>query len=275
MARFLAVNTSNAYSTIRRLLLSPNYFIMPPRADNPKPHQFRNLTFQDHRPKFLADIDAALRGSKPESFNSHKATRDGGHDADDRFQETEVLDPSRPAIPVRPRGHNYDESEDDEPQIVYDQDLSVIGRLSDEDEEEGEDLPEVVVVKQGRDLTKEEFEAEKIRLRDQPNTPSTLPSSSRKSIKPSLAFSSSDKTSRFIGKRKILPVDSDHDSSTKPDGGWSELVKRTKGDRSTIVASTKEEKETAQTQQSSLSKKQKKSELKAKNKKAKSLMSFS
>ncbi|KAH9456207.1 hypothetical protein MJO29_006217 [Puccinia striiformis f. sp. tritici] len=246
---------------------------MAPRTnDRTKPHQYRNLTFTDRRPKFLANIDAALRGARPDDQDSTKRRHRG--DGDEEEQETEILDPSRPAIPVRPRDLNHnnaDEDDDDEqPQVVDETDISGMGRLSDEEEEVDEDSPEVVVLKEGKHLTKEEFEAEKIRLRDHPDTPSTLPTSSRTSIKPSLTFSSNNKPSTSsIGKRKGPTID-----DVEPnDSGWSDLVKRTKGEKPALVSTIKEERELAE--KAKINKKQKKIELKAKNKKAKSLMSFS
>ncbi|CAH7686517.1 hypothetical protein BY996DRAFT_4592059 [Phakopsora pachyrhizi] len=218
---------------------------MAPRSNQTKPHQYKNLTFTDHRPKFLANIDAALRGTVPL-----------------KSAQTVVLDPNRPAIPVRP------ESDEDGPQIVEEAELDGMGRLSDEDEERDEDSPLVVVVKEGKHLTKNEAEAERIRMRDNPDAPSSIPSSSRATIKPSLAFSSSGKEVQSSSKRKAIAVVGDESSA-----GWSELVKRTKGDKDTLVATIKEEQEKAQ--QAKISKKQKKLDLKAKNKKAKSLMSFS
>ncbi|OAV99095.1 hypothetical protein PTTG_02375 [Puccinia triticina 1-1 BBBD Race 1] len=247
---------------------------MAPRSNDRKPHQFRNLTFTDHRPKFLANIDAALRGTRVDDEQGLPSLRRrrGGDDEGD-YEETEILDPSRPAIPVRPREINRDDDEDDEqPQVVEETDLSGMGRLSDEDEEPDEDSPEVVVLKEGKHLTKEEFEAEKIRLRDHPDTPSSLPTSSRASIKPSLTFSSSNKPAASTGKRKGTAID-DSDNCPGVNDGWSELVKRTKGEKSALVSTIKEERELAE--KASLTKKQKKIELKAKNKKAKSLMSFS
>ncbi|PLW44378.1 hypothetical protein PCASD_04473 [Puccinia coronata f. sp. avenae] len=235
-----------------------------------KPHQFRNLTFTDHRPKFLENINAALRGAKAEEPDHRRYHR--GEDG----EETEVLDPSRPAIPVRPRGNRDDDEDDDDdeqPQVVDDNKSFGMGRLSDEEEEEegDEDAPEVVVLKEGKHLTKEEFEAEKIRLRDHPDVPSTLPTSSRKSIKPSLTFSSSNKqSSTSTGKRKATMVDI-AEKLKKDD--WSELVERTKGGKSTLVSTIQEEREIEE--KASMTKKQKRNEIKAKNKKAKSLMSFS
>lgn len=74
------------------------------------------------------------------------------------------MDPSRPAIPVRPRDINHNnEADDEQPQFVDSTDLLGMGRLSDEGEELDEDSPEVVVLKEGKHLTKEEYEAEKIR----------------------------------------------------------------------------------------------------------------
>jgi len=229
------------------------------------------LTFTDHRPKFLANIDAALRGTQPEEQRDPSRSRSSRYPGDEDEEETEVLDPSRPAIPVRPRDINHnDEADDEQPQLVDNTDLLGMGRLSDEGEELDEDSPEVVVLKEGKHLTKEEYEAEKIRLRDHPDTPSTLPTSSRPSIKPSLTFSSGNKaSSSSTGKRKATVVE----ANEKLNDGWSELVKRTKGEKSVLVSTIKEERELAE--KTSISKKQRKNELKAKNKKAKSLMSFS
>jgi hypothetical protein len=125
------------------------------------------LTFTDHRPKFLANIDAALRGTKAEEDQDPPRSRRRyeGND-EDGYEETEILDPSRPAIPVRPRETNHsadDDGDDEQPQVVDETDLSGMGRLSDEDDELDEDSPEVVVLKEGKHLTKEEYEAEKIR----------------------------------------------------------------------------------------------------------------
>ncbi|MBW0511459.1 hypothetical protein O181_051174 [Austropuccinia psidii MF-1] len=235
---------------------------MAPRSNKIKPHQFKNLTFTDHRPKFLANIDATLRGSKSDD----KYALDGpGIGSGSRFEETEVLDPNRPAIPIRPK-----ESDDEEPQIVAEENFFELVHLLDEDEEPDEEAPMVVVLKEGNHLTKDEAEAEKVHQRDNTQIPLSAPSSSRQSIKPFLAFSTNDKTGPSNGKRK-LPNFLANDTQASDD--WSELVKKTKGDKAVLVSTIKEEREAAQ--KASVSKKQRKMELKAKNKKAKSLMSFS
>ncbi|KAG0140726.1 hypothetical protein CROQUDRAFT_674495 [Cronartium quercuum f. sp. fusiforme G11] len=239
---------------------------MAPRSNKEtKPHQFRNLTFTDHKPKFLANIDAALRGNQPGHSSGRRRTDEDG-------QTTEIIDPNRPAIPVRAKFE--EEDEDDGPQIVKEDDKAdALGRLSDEDSEQDDDAPVVVVVKEGRDLTKEEVEAERVRIRDHPDQPSALPTSSRPTIQASLltssnakAGSSNKRNMEQRGDRTSLTVDPD-------DNGWSALVKRTKGDKPSMVSTVQEEREKAKDRE--VQKKEKKAALKAKNKKAKNLMSFS
>lgn len=215
-----------------------------------------------------------MRGTKVEDQDSRAEPGAGRRrNFDDEFEETEILDPSRPAIPVRPRDRNYHDDDNELPQIVDEKDLSGMGRLSDEGEELEDDSPEIVVVKEGRDLTREEFQAEKIRLRNHPNAPSTVPSSSRATIQPSLKFSSSNKpTTSSIGKRKGIDLVSDN-NYLKAEDGWQDLVKKTKGEKKVLVSTITEEREAAE--RASIKKKQSKLDLKARNKKAKSLMSFS
>ncbi|EGG00582.1 uncharacterized protein MELLADRAFT_79205 [Melampsora larici-populina 98AG31] len=227
-----------------------------------------DLTFTDHKPKFLSNINSALRGSPAEdnNHNSRRRTNENG-------ERTEILDPNRPAIPIRP-GSSDDEDENG-PQIVEEaDDHTSLGRLSDEEPEQDEEAPLVVVVKEGRDLTHEEVEAERIRLRENPDQPSSLPASSRPTIQASLTFSSNSTAGPSTNKRKTeranLPVRGGDDTAAD---GWSELVKRTKGDKPSMVLTAQEEREKAKTRE--LQKKEKKAALKSKNKKAKNLMSFS
>ncbi|KAH9819513.1 hypothetical protein DFH28DRAFT_27335 [Melampsora americana] len=240
---------------------------MAPRSNETKPHQFRNLTFTDHKPKFLANINSALRGSPSEDNNDNKRRR-----TDENGERTEILDPNRPAIPIRP-GSSDDEDEDG-PQIVEVDDHTALGRLSDEEAEEDEEAPLVVVVKEGRDLTEGEVQAEKIRLRENPDRSSSLPASSRPTIQASLKFSSNNTAGPSSNKRKKeqanLLVRGQDDKTTD---GWSELVKRTKGDKPSMVLTAQEEREKAKSREQQ--RKEKKTALKNKNKKAKNLMSFS
>lgn len=116
-------------------------------------HLHPDLTFTDHKPKFLANIDSALRGTQPTTTSQRRTDING--------DTTEILDPNRPAIPVRP-----DASDDEEPQIVDIQDDgrdAGLGRLTDQDDDDDDEAPQVVVLKEGKHLTSEQVQAEKIR----------------------------------------------------------------------------------------------------------------
>lgn len=63
---------------------------------------------------------------------------------------------------MRP-GFEDDDEDEDGPTLVEERDTHDLGRLSDEEAEKDEEAPLVVVLKEGRDLTQAEVEAERIR----------------------------------------------------------------------------------------------------------------
>lgn len=110
-------------------------------------------------------------------------------------------------------------------------------------------------------------------VRDHPDQPSTLPTSSRTAIQASLSFSSSKLLGSSSSSVKRRVEESRPSTEHDNDNGWSALVKRTKGDKPTMVTTIQEDREKAKDRESL--KKEKRAALKAKNKKAKNLMSFS
>jgi len=95
----------------------------------PSKNQLRGLTYQDNKPAFLRNIATALSGSAPASSD-------------------------RPPIPTRPgRSGDDDNDDDDEP---FD------------NNDYGEEAPQIVVLNEGKHLTAEEAEVEKLNEADRP-----------------------------------------------------------------------------------------------------------
>ncbi|KAH8926204.1 hypothetical protein BT69DRAFT_1020537 [Atractiella rhizophila] len=114
------------------------------------------MVYVDQKPKFLQNAVAALRGSRRDYDDEEEYYDEDDQSGREREErpEFEVLDPSRPAIPTRPDDDPYrDEDEEDRRPRGK--------RKAGSDEEDEDEMPQIVVLKEGKHLTKEEVMAEK------------------------------------------------------------------------------------------------------------------
>ncbi|GAA6030118.1 hypothetical protein JCM8097_009270 [Rhodosporidiobolus ruineniae] len=135
----------------------------PDPLDNPKGPKIRGLTFTDNKPAFLRNAMAALAG---------QSSRGGGGGGGGLGPD------GRPAIPTRP-GEGSGDEDDEEDQDEWD-----LGR--------GDEAPAVVVLKEGKHISKHEVErlradAKASNASDPLTTADSAPSAKKQG---SLAFSS-------------------------------------------------------------------------------------
>ncbi|KAJ8072009.1 hypothetical protein PM082_015567 [Marasmius tenuissimus] len=156
------------------------------------------LAYQQHVPAFLQKLQNKIAGAPDEE--------------EDYDEEWEYDGSGRPPIPRRPRPAIPERPEN---------------QPGSEDEDDGDEKPQVVVLKEGKHLT--EREAENVRRKEkglppladpteQPSEEKESEASTKKEIKgkakasaPSLSFSSAKSTSGKNFKRKVLGGGSDDD----------------------------------------------------------------
>ncbi|KZO96548.1 hypothetical protein CALVIDRAFT_563636 [Calocera viscosa TUFC12733] len=183
--------------------------------------QLSKLAYEENVPAFLQRFKARISGQPVDEDEPSYDEEDGGGEWEKSGDGRPDI-PRRPGIPERPKEGEWGSNKigKDGP-----------GPSGKDDDDEGDDAPQIVVLKTGKHLSAEDVDNERRAAKGLPPLPNAQPSGpSGQSLAPptttmppkennSMSFSSSKKVATGVGasskKRKIIGADDDESPPTK------------------------------------------------------------